>query len=187
MTGSIRSFIAIDIDSEEILTRFTSLQKKLMLSGGNLKLVEPQNIHVTMNFLGDINPILVEKISNQMEGLAFSPFHIEIAGVGAFPSVKRPRTIWADIHKGKEEITNIYSQLEQGLTRLGFKKSNRKFSPHITISRVKSGRNRGELAHCLQQVADYFFGNMQVSCVKLKKSVLSPHGPTYSTLTEIRR
>jgi len=187
MTKSIRSFIAIEIDSEEILSHFTSIQKKLKLSGGDLKLVESSNIHVTMQFLGDVDPYLVEKISNQMESLTFSPFDMEIVGLGAFPSVKRPRTIWAGVHRGREEISSIYDQLELSLTKLGFSKSTRKFSPHITIARVRSGRNRDELTRCLQQAADFAFGILQVNCVKLKKSVLTPQGPIYSTLKEVQR
>lgn len=187
MTVSIRSFTAIDIDNEEILTRFTSVQKKLKLSGGDLKLVKPSNIHVTMHFLGDIQQYMVEKIADRMEGLVFSPFNVEVVGVGAFPSVKRPRVVWAGIHEGREKIVNIYDQLELELTKLGFKKEARRFSPHITIVRVRSGRNKDELTRCLQEVSNFTFGVLQVDCVKLKKSVLTPQGPIYSSLKEVRR
>ncbi len=187
MTASIRSFVAIDVDNEEILTRFSSVQKKLKLSGGDLKLVQPSNIHVTMHFLGDIQQHMVEKIADRMEELTFSPFNAEIAGVGVFPSIKRPRIIWAGIHEGREKIVNIYDQLEIELTKLGFKKNERRFTPHITIVRVRSGRNKDELTHCLQEVADFTFGVLQVNCVKLKKSVLTPQGPIYSSLKEVRR
>ena len=185
MAGSIRSFLAIDIDNDEILSRVASVQETLKSSGGDLKLVEFQNIHVTMQFLGDIDQHMVEKISHQMESLTFSPFKIEVEGVGVFPTIKRPRVIWVGVQQGRDAVSQVYDQLERSLTRLGFAKNQRKYSPHITLARVRSGRNRAELIRCLQQVADFTFGSFTVDCVRLKKSVLTPQGPRYSTLKEV--
>lgn len=187
MAGPIRSFIAFEIDDEEALNRFASVQEKLVLTGADLKPVKPQNIHITMHFLGDIFPPMVEKIHSQMKELVFSSFSAEIRRVGAFPAVKRPRTIWAGIQKGSKEFGDIYDQLELSLFSLGFRKSSRRFSPHITIARVRTGRNRGELTRCLQEVADFKFGVIKADCLRLKKSVLTPKGPIYSTLKEVQR
>lgn len=187
MAGSIRSFIAFDIDDEKILSRFASVQEKLALSGADLKLVKTQNIHITMQFLGDIFPNMAEKISDRMEELVFSPFNVEIRRVGAFPSIKRPRIIWAGIQEGSRELEDIYNQMEVNLFSLGFGKSSRRFSPHITIVRVRTGRNRGELTRCLQEVADFEFGVIKADCLKLEKSVLTPNGPIYSTLKGVQR
>jgi len=187
MAGPIRSFIAFEIDDEEILNRFASVQEKLMSTGADLKPVKPQNIHITMRFLGDIFPPMVEKIHSQMESLVFSPFNVEIRRVGAFPQVKHPRIIWVGIQEGSKELGEIFDQLELNIFSLGFEKSSRRFSPHITIARVRTSRNREELTRCLQKVADFEFGVIKADCLKLKKSVLTPKGPIYSILKEVRR
>lgn len=187
MAGSIRSFIAFEIDDEEILNRFASVQENLVSTGADLKPVKPQNIHITMRFLGDVFPPMVEKIHSQMESLVFSPFNVEIKQVGAFPHVKHPRIIWVGIQEGSKELGEIFDQLELNLFSLGFEKSSRRFSPHITIARVRTSRNREELTRRLQKVADFEFGVIKADCLKLKKSVLTPKGPIYSTLKEARR
>src|SRR3990170_5465846 len=97
MPEPIRSFIAFDINNQEILKRLTEVQEKLAKSGADLKLVAPQNIHVTMRFLGDIQPSMVDKIHSEMEQAVFTPFNVEIHGVGAFPNTKYARVVWAGI------------------------------------------------------------------------------------------
>jgi 2'-5' RNA ligase len=187
MPEPIRSFIAFDIDNEEILKRLSVAQEKLRKSGADLKLVKPENIHITMRFLGDIQPNMVDRIHSKMEKVAFTPSDVEIQGVGAFPNLKYTRVVWAGIQKGTEKLENIFSQIEPRLRELGFKSDKKGFSPHITIARVRTGRNKAELASCVNELASYEFGLLKVNCLKLKKSVLTPKGPIYSTLKEVCR
>ena len=185
MSETIRSFIAFDIDNELVLNRLSEVQNMLINTGANLKLVKPQNIHVTMRFLGDISPPMIDSIHEEMKKISFTPFEIELKGLGAFPSLRYARVVWAGIRKGADELSNIFNQLEPRLKSLGFKPDSKGFSPHITIVRVRTGRHKAELVKCVKDLADYEFGVIKADCLRLKKSVLTPKGPIYTTLREV--
>jgi 2'-5' RNA ligase len=187
MPEPIRSFIAFDINNEEIIKRFSEARERLLKTGANLKLVKPQNIHITMRFLGNIPPNMIEKVHGEMEQVIFTPFEVEIRGVGVFPSLKYARIVWAGIRGGAEQLKEVFSQLEPRLQKLRFKPDRKGFSPHITFARVRTGRNKKELVYCIKELKDYEFGVLKVDCLKLKKSVLTPKGPIYSTLKEVCR
>ncbi len=184
MEESIRSFLAFDIDSDEILQNFARIQDSLRKTGADLGVVEPRNIHVTMRFLGNIRPATVEKIHEEMKTLRFTAFDIMIAGIGAFPNARRPRVVWAGITDGADQLQNIFNQLEPKLQNLGFASEPRGFSPHLTMARVKSSRNQNELVDLIRENASFQFGIIRAICLRLKKSVLTPRGPIYSTLRE---
>lgn len=187
MSGMIRSFIAFDVNNESMLRRFSEVQGTLLDTGANLKLVKPQNIHITMRFLGNIAPHMVNSIHEEMKTVSFTSFDVEIKGLGAFPKLRHARVVWAGIRKGADELKNIFDQLEPKLQGLGFRPDRKGFSPHLTIARVKTGRNKAELAGCVQDLAEYEFGVVRADCLRLKKSVLTPRGPIYSTLMEVCR
>jgi 2'-5' RNA ligase len=184
MSETLRSFIAFDIDSESILKRITDVQNLLANTGADLKLVEPKNIHVTVRFLGNITANMTEKIFEEMKKVQFVPFDAKLYGVGAFPDLRYPRVLWVGITQGADQLRSIFTQLEPRLCGLGFTPDPKGFSPHLTISRVKSGRNKAELAKCITENANYEFGIINATCLRLKKSDLTPKGPIYSTLKE---
>jgi 2'-5' RNA ligase len=186
MSETIRSFIAFDIDSELVLKRLSEAQNTLINTGADLKLVNPQNIHVTMRFLGNISAPMVDSIHEEMKQIAFTPFEIELKGLGAFPSLKYARVVWAGIRKGADELMNVFNQLEPRLRRLGFRPDPKGFSPHLTMARVKTGRHKAELVKCVEDLVDYEFGIIKADYLRLKKSVLTPKGPIYTTLREVR-
>lgn len=186
MSETIRSFIAFDIDNELVVRRLSEVQNMLVNTGADLKLVTPQNIHVTMRFLGNISSPMIDSIHEEMKQVSFTPFEIELRGLGAFPSLRYARVVWAGIQKGGDELVKVFNQLEFRLRRLGFKPDPKGFSPHLTIARVRTGRHKAELVKCVEDLADYEFGIIKADCLKLKKSVLTPKGPIYTTLREAR-
>ncbi len=185
MAEKIRSFIAFDIDDKQIIKRFSETEQMLARTGADLKLVKPENIHITMRFLGNITPPMVDSIFEAMQQVSFSSFDVEIRGLGAFPKLQYARVIWAGIRKGAEQLSNIFDQLEPKLRELGFRPDPKGFSPHLTIARVKSGRNKAELIRCVKDSVNHDFGIVKARCLRLKKSVLTPKGPIYSTLREV--
>lgn len=185
MPESIRSFIAFDMNNDAVLKRLVDVQNLLLKTGADLKTVEPQNIHMTIRFLGDIQPSMVEKVFDEMKSVQFVPFDVRIHGLGAFPNVRYSRVVWAGITEGADQLKNIFAQLEPRLRSLGFTPDSKGFSPHLTIARVKSGRNKAELAEFIVKNSDYDFGFVRAECLKLKKSDLTPKGPIYSTLREV--
>ncbi len=184
MSESIRSFLAFDIESDTVLNRLATAQRQLVQTGADMKLVEPQNIHITIRFLGNITPAMVEEIFDEMKQVEFTPFNVQIKGLGAFPNPRYPRVAWAGITQGAEQLKNIFNQLEPRLRGLGFTPDTRGFSPHLTIARVRSGRNKQQLADSLTKNANYEIGAVDARCLRLKKSALTPRGPIYSTLKE---
>ena len=180
----IRSFIAVDMTDNAVLQRIVDCQTELARTGADLKLVEPENIHATLRFLGEVQAPLLDQVRRELAQLAFQPFTVELRGVGAFPNPRRPNVVWVGITKGGEELQGIFSRLEPRLRGLGFPADRKGFSPHITISRVKSGRNRDALYSSITDLSDKEFGSMTVESIRLKKSILTPKGPVYSTIHE---
>ena len=185
MSEPIRSFVAFDMDNESVLKRLTAAQAQLVRTGADLKVVEPKNIHITLRFLGNITTETVEKIFEGMKRVQFVPFDAKICGIGAFPDVRYPRVVWAGITEGGDELQQIFSQLEPHLRSLGFAPDPKGFSPHLTIARVRSSRNKAELAKFINENAGYEFGAVRAACLRLKRSDLTPRGPIYSTLKEV--
>lgn len=182
MPEAIRSFIAFDVNDESVRKRMADMQSLLVGTRANLKLVKPENIHVTLRFLGSITPNMVEKIFEEMKRVQFTPFDVKINGLGVFPHLRYPRVVWAGITEGADQLRDVFSQLEPRLRNLGFAPDTKGFSPHLTIARVKSGRNKAELAKFVNENADYEFGVIKADCLKLKRSDLTPKGPIYSVL-----
>lgn len=187
MSETIRSFIAFDIKNQSILDRFSNVQRLLLDTGAELKLVEPKNIHITLRFLGNISVSTIDSTFEAMKQVSFTAFDCEIHDVGVFPSLNYARVVWAGIRKGADELKDVVGQLEPHLQNLGFKADRKGFSPHLTLARVKTGRNKAELTHCIQELANFDFGVVRADCLRLKKSILTPKGPVYSTLREVCR
>ena len=184
MSESIRSFMAFDIENDAVRNKLAKAQALLVQTGADVKLVETENIHITMRFLGDIAPSMVDKILEEMKKLQFTPFNVQIKGVGVFPSLSYPRVVWAGITEGADQLRSVFSQLEPRLRGLGFAPDSKGFSPHLTIARVRSGRNKAQLADFVTKNTSYDFGTINAECLRLKKSDLTPKGPIYSTFKE---
>jgi 2'-5' RNA ligase len=183
----VRSFIAFDIEEPNVIENLVRVQSALLETGADLRIVKPENIHITVRFLGGIPPAMIDKIYGEMNKVVFSQFDIEIKGLGAFPDMRHINVIWAGIRRGANELRNIYYQLEPSLQRLGLRPDDKGFSPHLTIARVKSGKKRDELAKFIRDFENYEFGIVKARCLRLKKSILTPQGPIYSTLREVCR
>lgn len=186
MPEMIRSFIAFDIGNEEILRRFSEVQERLIRSEADLKIVNPQNIHITIRFLGNVSPKAIEQVYEEMKNVPFKPYKIDIKGLGVFPSLEYIRIVWAGIEEGATQLKNVFGQLEPRLQRLGFKPDHKGFSPHLTIARVRSARNKSRLVQCVKELENYAFGGFKACSLRLKKSVLKPDGPIYSTIHEVK-
>jgi 2'-5' RNA ligase len=185
VSEQIRSFVAFDMDSEAVLKSLAAVQAQLVRTGADLKVVEPKNIHITLRFFGNVTAKTVEEIFEGMKKVQFTSFDAKICGVGAFPDVRYPRVVWAGITEGADKLRGIFSQLEPQLRSLGFAPDSKGFSPHLTIARVRSARNKAELAKFINEHAGYEFGAVRAACLRLKKSDLTPRGPIYSTLKEV--
>lgn len=177
-----RGFISVDIGALPELVRFG---KELEGIEG-LRLVAPEKAHLTLKFLGNVDESKLEKIEEIMEKSVegVKKFKLRLKGAGAFPNLNRPRVIWIGL-ESPESLPKIANYLNENLQALGFEKEARAFSPHATIARVKILRDREKLQALIRKNGDKEFGELEISSIKLKKSVLTPKGPEYFTLKEI--
>jgi 2'-5' RNA ligase len=180
---SFRGFIAIEIEPFSILKNF---QQDIKKTGANVKLVEPENIHITLKFLGDTPEEQIDDIYEIISSTVaeIKPFEITMKGTGVFPNESYLKVIWVGISP-VDIIASISKTLDEKLATLGFKKEKKNFSPHLTIGRVRSAKNKNELIKVIEKYKETTFKTFQVSSIKLKKSQLTPQGPIYSNLKEV--
>jgi len=178
----IRTFIAVDFDNPEIVSRAQEIQEKLMKSGAVMKPVEPQNLHTTLWFFGELDKSRLQLVLDNVREITFKPFKISVKGVGYFPGGRRVNVIWLGIDDPTGGLNSIVEQLKDRLTRFGFKYDERGFTPHLTIGRVKRVKDRVRLLRELDQLREMFFGEQIVDKFKVKKSTLTQRGPIYSDL-----
>ena len=180
---SFRGFIAIDIEPTSAIIAF---ENKIAQTGADVKLVDPQNIHITLKFLGDVEEQKIDPIEQIMntsvEGI--SPFSITLMGTGVFPNENYIKVIWIGI-QGAEQIKTIATSLDERLSKIGFKREQRSLSPHLTIGRVKTVKNKQALMITIRNHEHLEFSEQKIPSIKLKKSQLTPQGPIYTTIKEI--
>jgi 2'-5' RNA ligase len=178
-----RAFVAVDISRPE---RFAGLKQELDATRAQIKTVELDLIHVTLKFLGEVEEESVPRLRGAMEAAcaAEAAFTVKLHGAGAFPSPRNPRVVWVGM-VGAEPMARIATRLEEGMAQLGFAREARPFSPHLTVGRMKGPGGAEAVRAVLERYGDADFGEEAVIAVRLKKSVLSPKGPTYSTVEEV--
>lgn len=176
----MRSFIAVDVRNP----RLEKVLEEMGSVGAGVKVVASENLHLTLKFLGEVDPGRVDEIYGTMEeAFGFcAPFHGGLRGLGAFPSLGRMRVVWVGLSEGKERIVEMQGRLERALVKLGFRSEGRPFDPHLTIGRVKSPKGREELRAFVVAHQATDFGTFAVERVELKESTLTPKGPIYKTL-----
>jgi 2'-5' RNA ligase len=179
-----RAFISVDIGANP---EFNKLEILLDQTSANLKLVQPENLHVTLKFLGDINKDLIDPITTSMQRsiIGTPPFTLKFRGLGAFPNRNYIKVIWVGI-ENHEPLQNIAKKLDNELKHQGFKPEKRGFSAHLTLARVKSRRGKDELNKIINNFSKHKFGEILTDCIRLKKSELTPEGPIYTTIKEIK-
>jgi len=172
----MRLFIALDIP-EEVKRKVEEIQGKLKKAEADVKWVEPQNLHFTLKFLGEVPEERVEEVKAAVKRAisGFSPFKLELKGVGYFGSKSFLRVIW--ISGKSQEAVKLMERLEEELK--SFRPEEREKNLHLTLGRVRSGRGREELLKAISDLSETELGEFEVREVKLKESRLSPKGPQY--------
>jgi 2'-5' RNA ligase len=178
----MRLFTAIDIGRLEGLV---AALKDLEQTDAHLKIVDPDIIHCTLKFLGEVEERRLDDIIGAMKlSVADTePFTLTIKGMGVFPNQNYVKVVWVGL-EGKPVIA-IAERLEQNLRQQGFKKEKRPFTPHATLARVKGVQGKKQLQDVVRRYQDIHFGEIRVDNICLKKSDLRPGGPIYTTLSTI--
>ncbi len=170
----MRAFIAIEIPFN---SRIGELQDSI---DGRVKLVERENMHITLKFLGDVDEKLLEKIEAIIGSCKVEPFTLNLKGVGFFPNERYVRVIWVGVENW-EPVVKMAKCIDEKLNSLGFKKE-RDYTPHLTVARAKGPVRIKDL----DKFIGMEFGNVDVREVKIKKSTLTPSGPIYEDVFVIQ-
>ena len=181
----MRTFIAVEVP-DAVKVRIEEFENLLKGAGTDIKWGEPGNIHITLKFLGNIEP---DKPAAIREGLsaaleATSPFDLKLGRAGAFPDLNRPRVFWVSVDEGRDRLTAMQQRIESELHRRGFVREERPFSPHLTIGRVRSPKGLAKLTE-LVRTTSFETDPFPVTRVAVVKSDLKPDGPVYTVMDHV--
>ncbi len=179
----MRAFLAADVDTR-LSYKIKKIQKELLKTDAPLKIVEPENLHFTFKFFGDITSSQSEQITSIIEKKLENQqaFPMNIKGTGVFPHPGYMRVLWLGI-EDPSRFSALQKDLDEEFVKMGFKKE-RSYIPHLTIARVKGAQNKEFLADKLKELQDVEIGEMNVGKLVLKKSELTPVGPIYTNVKE---
>lgn len=178
----MRAFIALDVP-EEIKGRAEILEKEFSIEG--LSLVKKEAMHITLQFFGEISMPEVEKVVEAMKKISFRPFNVNLSGVSFF-SPRLIRVIFVEITRGEEELRRLYGKLSTALTASGIRFEEEDYKPHFTIARVKRVREMRKLRDILEKNSKAAVGSFDAGSIVFKESTLTPEGPVYRNLYELK-
>lgn len=180
----IRSFIAIDI-GPDVRAALLAVTRELQRAGADARWVRPEGMHATIKFLGGVEPRRLEEVRQAVETVAagHSVLKMFAGGLGAFPSLRRPRVLWAGLRC--EGLAELAREVDTVLVPLGFEAEKRDFNPHITLARVRSLRGWDALAAVLGQRAHEHLGEVDVTALTIYRSTLRRDGAVYDALWTI--
>ncbi|MHA1326452.1 MAG: RNA 2',3'-cyclic phosphodiesterase [Promethearchaeota archaeon] len=188
----IRTFVAVDLKDESTISQIQEFTKELKRNQPKIKLVEPENLHVTLKFIGNIPenfaPKIYKIIDEDLNQKIFknSKSQYVLKGVGQFRGYS---VIWIKIHGDLSPLNEAKRILEEKLFReLNIKKDKRlEFQPHLTIGRLKKERVNYKTFDVFKKIIkenkDREFGPFTITKIKFKKSTLTPTGPIYTDLS----
>jgi RNA 2',3'-cyclic 3'-phosphodiesterase len=184
----VRSFIAIQLPAD-VRAELTSLEDKLKARRHPfVKWVNPESMHLTLKFLGNVAvdsiPQIVEAMSEVAK--AHPPFKLEVSGTGAFPNWQHPQVVWVGVGGESDKLNALHRDLESALSPMGFSPESRSFSAHLTLGRLRdrvTSDDRRRFAEFAQKVKFETSLSFEVEAIRLMKSQLTPAGPIYSELT----
>jgi 2'-5' RNA ligase len=183
VSTALRAFIAIPVP-ETVTEYLHQVQKRLDAPEVNIRWVKSGNIHLTLKFLGDIDPSSVGAIADQMDAVAGArlPFELNASGFGVFPNQRRARVLWVGLGGGVACLASLWEALEMGLATIGIKRDKRRFNPHLTIGRSRRRFDVQMLGASSVRLADMTSDSFNVDRLLLIKSVLKPTGAEYTPL-----
>ncbi len=181
----MRTFIAIEIPAE-IKKEMAEVQSRLKGPGVDASWTRPEGIHLTLKFLGEVEepriPEIMDSLTRAIGGAG--GFRLEVVGVGTFPNPRNARVAWIGVSGDIERLMALQSSVEEAMAGLGMEREDRKFTPHLTLGRIKYIRSRDAWVNALDAMKDIRLSSFNVEAVSLMKSELQPSGAVY---TEIGR
>lgn len=184
MSQTFRTFIAVELPSS-LQSKLGQLQEDLRKSNADVSWVKPENIHITLKFLGNITAEKIEELKKALDKIAgsSSSFSLKAKGIGVFPKPSFPRVVWVGI-ENQEKLKELALMVEDELSKIGFQKEQREFTAHLTIGRVRSPKNKETLRQLIEKTAFAPEDIIEAKRIILFQSTLTPKGSVYTPLFE---
>jgi 2'-5' RNA ligase len=178
----MRLFVSADLDGLE--SEISTVQEYFAGASG-VRLTQPENVHVTLKFLGDVDEERVSNLEDELEKAVddaeVGPFDAEFGGLGAFPSEEYIRVLWVGVREGSIELTRLHEAIEERTVEMGFDPADHEFTPHATVARMDHAGGKEQVQRALRET-DPTVGTREIEAVELTESVLQDEGPEYTTV-----
>ena len=184
---SLRAFLALPLD-EVIVERLVEVQRSLASAGARVRWVGAENLHLTIKFLGDVTDRQLPDVCRVAEDVArqAEPFEFSISRIISVPKAGPMKMVWVGIDESTGRLEKLYQLLEESYADMGFPKENRAFRPHLTLGRVKGGKNVRELRAAVDEIAETDFGLQPAEKMIVFSSELMPGGPVYLPMAKVK-
>lgn len=181
----MRTFIAVEIE-EWMRAALGRAQEELRAAGGPVRWADPQTIHLTLKFLGEVPDAQVTDVVATMRACCagIAPFAVRAAGVGAFPDARRPRVVVVHV-EAPEPLFELNRRLEDASEELGLGREDRRYVPHLTLGRLKGSKGVAPLVDRIEQMKGRSFGEIEVSEIVLMMSELGRGGAVHTPLARV--
>ncbi len=182
----MRTFIAIEIP-DEIKKEMITVQEQLKKAGVDASWTRAEGMHMTLKFLGEVPETKITEIISNLQTAAegIGRFRIEVKGVGTFPNPKNARVVWIGLAGDIEKLTRLQVAVENAMVLLGMAREERKFTPHLTLGRIRNIRSRDRWIKTLEEIKDISLPGFEVTSVSLMQSELKPAGAVYAEMGRV--
>lgn len=178
----MRCFLGTKLD-ESLVDNVRQVKEAFRETNADIKFVRDENLHFTVKFLGEVEEGDVKNVDRVEEVLEnYNPFQIELKGGGVFPSKDYIKVIWIGVGEGHEKFKEMLERIDKILSMEGFEEEKNEIVPHLTIGRVKSGKNKDRIVSKVNELQGEVMGEMKLDEVSLFKSNLTSEGPIYKRL-----
>lgn len=181
----MRCFIAAEL-SETVQAVLRDIEQEMKKTGADIRWVRPENIHLTLKFLGDIEGKNTGKIIEKIKGICgrYAQFTIRLSGMGVFPGEKSPRVVWVGI-KGNDTLAGLQDGIDMAMEEMGFEREGRGFTAHLTLGRMRSSRGREHIVRAVRMYEGVNLGEMDITFISLMRSDLHPEGARYTSIARV--
>lgn len=178
-----RVFIASSLN-EEAKNLIKDIQSNIKKLNCQIKWVKPENVHLTLKFLGNIESDRIDELKKLVQSTSKMTQSIksDLFNLGAFPNSQKPKILWVGLSDNESKIAQLAETIETSLSTIGFSKEKRSFKPHVTIGRVRSFKNIKPLSETISQFSVKNAVAQNIDNITIYKSTLTPTGPIYEVL-----
>ncbi|MCK9420391.1 MAG: RNA 2',3'-cyclic phosphodiesterase [Nitrospirae bacterium] len=179
----MRLFIAIEIPAS-VKKELAVAQGRLRVAGVDASWSRAEGMHLTLKFLGEVTDQKVPEIMSSLQKAAegIGPLGLSVSGIGAFPNPKNARVVWIGLAGDIEKLTRLQVAVENAMVLLNIAREERKFTPHLTLGRIKYIRSSDRWLKTLEEIKDISLPGFEVTSVSLMKSELKPSGAVYTEM-----